>query len=247
MNLDNPIFVPNSAFPEEAYDGQMSFLTGVGLHQHIAGQWLPMSGSGTVAAVKEPMAQKQVTTTDVLLYTADKLITATELTLVTSSAAVEISLYLKRGSTTYKLFDKAYFEGYLTTIIGIAVPLEIGDEIYGSATEGPSFNVTLTGVTTTNQQLIVLNNILSGTSTVYTATANLTITNLVLCNTASASTTTTVNIKRADSSAEDAVFLNELITGSGEVILGDLSTAIDSGSTIQVVTDQPITLLITAV
>lgn len=247
MQLDNPVFVPNSSFPEVAFDGQMCFLSGVGLHQHIAGQWLPMSGAGTVAAVKESMAQKQVTTTDVLLYTADKQITATELTLVTPETSVEVTLYLKRGSTVYKLFDRSYFDGYLTTIISISIPLEVGDQIFGSATEGPSFNVTLTGVATTNQRLIVLNNVPVGTTTVFAAMTNLTITNILLCNTANADATTTVNIKRADSAAEDAVFLNQLLTAAGEVIMGDISTAINNGSSIQVVTDQVVTLLITAI
>lgn len=248
MQLDNPVFVPNSTLPETAFDGQMCFLTGVGLHQYIAGQWQPMTGGGAVApAVKESMAQKQVTTTDVLLYTADKKITATELTLVTPETSVEISLYLKRGSTTYKLFDRSYFDGYLTTIISVSIPLEIGDQIFASATSGPSFNVTLTGVATSNQRLIVLNNVPVGTTTVFSAMANLTITNILLCNTANADATTTVNIKRAGSTAEDAVFLNQLLTAAGEVIMGDINTAINNGSSIQVVTDQTVTLLITAI
>ena len=247
MQLDNPVFVPNSALPEVAFDGQMCFLTGVGLHQYMGGQWLPMSGAGAVAAVKESMAQKQITTTDVLLYTATKKITATELTLVTPETSVEVTLYLKRGSTTYKLFDHSYFDGYLTTIISIAIPLEVGDEIYASATNGPSFNVTLTGVATTNQRLIVLNNVPVGTTTVFNAMANLTITNILLCNTANTQATTTVNIKRAGSTQQDAVFLNQLITAAGEVIMGDISTAINNGSSIQVVTDQTVTLLISAI
>ncbi|MNH39635.1 hypothetical protein D3C87_1822670 [compost metagenome] len=75
----------------------------------------------------------------------------------------------------------------------------------------------------------------------------MTITNLVLCNTAGVDTTTTLNVKRSGSTTVDAMFLNQLITAAGEVIMGDISTAIDTGTVISVTTDQPFSLLITAI
>ncbi|MNC45353.1 hypothetical protein D3C75_943100 [compost metagenome] len=223
----------------------------VGLHQFIGGVWAPFGGgeggSGTPAAPKEAMAQKQITTVDSLLYTATKKITLTELALVTPTTAAEVTVYLKRGGVSYKLFDAAYFDAYLTTIITMQIPLSIGDQIYAGVTNGPSFNITLTGVASGAEQLIALTNVSAGTQTLYTATKGMTITNLVLCNTAGVDTTTTLNIKRSGSTTADAMFLNQLITAAGEAIMGDIETAIDNGTEIIVTTDHPFTLLITAI
>lgn len=252
MQLDNPVFVPNATLPETGSEGQLVFLQDVGLHQFVGGVWAPFGGgseggSGTPAAQKEPMVQKQVTTVDSLLYTATKKITLTELALVTPTTSAEITIYLKRGGVSYKLFDAAYFDAYLTTIIAMQIPLSIGDQIFASVTNGPSFNVTLTGVASGAEQLIVLTNVTAGTQTLYTAIKGMTITNLVLCNTAGVDTTTTLDIKRSGSSTADAMFLNQLITAAGEVIMGDISTAIDTGTVISVTSDQPFALLITAI
>lgn len=251
MQLDNPVFVPTATLPEIGSEGQLAFLQDVGMHQYLGGQWVPFGGGSggsiTPTASKEPMAQKQVTSVDTLLYTAAKKITLTELALVTPTTSAEVTIYLKRGGVSYKLFNAAYFDAYLTTIIAVEIPLSVGDQLFASVTNGPSFNVTLTGVASGAEQLIALSNISAGTQTVFTATKSMIITNLVLCNTAGVATTTTLNIQRNGSSAADALFFNQLITAAGEAIMGDISTAIDSGTTINVTSDQPFTLLITAI
>jgi len=251
MQLDNPVFVPNDTLPVTGVEGQLAFLNAVGMHQYLGGVWVPFGGGSTgpvtPAATKEPMVQKQVTTIDSLLYTATKNITLTELALVTPTTSAQITIYLKRSGVSYVLFDAAYFDAFLTTIIALQIPLSIGDQIFASVTNGPSFNITLTGIASGAEQLIALANVAAGTQTIYTATTGMTITNLVLCNTAGVDTTSTLNIQRSGSATADSMFLNQLITAAGEVIMGDISTAIDAGTVISVTSDQPFALLITAI
>lgn len=246
MIFDNPTFSQNFNLPTSPTDGQTCFLDGVGLYQFVNGQWALLTGSGgTTTAIPQPISQKYISSNDVLLYIASSRVTVKELTLVTTEP-VEITVYLKRQGAIYKIFDRAYFDGYLTTIVGLGIPLEIDDELYATATNGPGFSITLSGYTSGAERLIVAKNVMAGTFNVFDSTKSQIVTNVALCNIADDVAETTLVIKRSDSTEIASVFLNQLLTQAGEVVLADFAMAIDTGSTIQITTDKPVSLLITA-
>lgn len=248
MIFDNPTFLQNVNLPRDAIDGQTAFIEGIGLHQFVNGAWIVTGGNtnGNTTTIPQPISQHSISTVDTLLYQAKAAITVKELTLVTADAPVEITVYLMRQGTKHNILDRAWFDGYLTTIASVSIPLIDGDALYASATNGPSFNITLSGAVTTNESLVVAANVTVGTSTVFTAQKPMTVCNLILCNAANITTETSVSIKRANSDETSSVFLNQVLTQAGEVVMADFAMAIDTGSTINVTTDHPISLLITA-
>lgn len=246
MLLDNPKLVPQTVLPPAGTEGQITFVDGIGLHQYIGGVWTIIGGGEGSAAIVVPLAQTEITSTQTTIYTevtGNK--TVSEVTLVTRDAGSVITLAVVSGGETYYIFNKAYFDAYLTTIIDFKIPLAAGDQLIAFTSEGPDVTITVTGTVTSGEMLIVKTN-LNGTASLYTAPSGKTITNLIVCNNAEEMATVTMDIRRADNSSISSSFFNELQLQPGEVVLGDVNTAIDTGATISGTSNLPVTILITA-